>query len=107
MTFKKRKTRNGRPSDIAKLDVHDWLGNIMHRLRGKTTDKKMGVAILNTVKDIFGLTEQDIIEITDDMNQVDLENHRKEVLERERQEAKERLRRDINRPIDLKKERFF
>ena len=70
-TFKmvfKNKTRVGRPGDISRLDVHDWLGNLIYRIKGKTTEKIIGVAILNTVRDLYALTDEEIVNLTIELN---------------------------------------
>ena len=73
MTYHKRKTRNGRASDIARLDVHDWLGGIMYRIKGKTSDKAIGVSIILTVKDVFDLSEADIRDIATKFHEEEIE----------------------------------
>lgn len=46
----------GDPSDIAKLDFHDWHGNLMDRMRGKVTEKNVGVSMIQRISDNFGIT---------------------------------------------------
>lgn len=64
----KKKTRNGTPADIVRLDVHDWYGHLIHRIKGKSTEKTTGIAILELVADLFGLSSQDIISLIDKNN---------------------------------------
>lgn len=50
----------GRPADIARLDFHDWNGEILDRIRAKVTEKKIGVLMIDKIKDNFGITDIDI-----------------------------------------------
>ncbi len=79
----------GSEADIVRLDVHDWYGHLIHRLKGQTNQKSTGVAILNTVKDLFGLTKKDIEEITN-------QHHIEELT------PEDRLREDIARKVEWK-----
>lgn len=57
-----------RIAEIVRLDVTDWFGNIIYRLKGKTTEKIVGVAILDLVRDLFSITDEDIKTLTAELN---------------------------------------
>lgn len=47
----------------AKLMVYDWgwADKIMYRLIGKTNEKHKGIMMLKKIREIFGITEHDIL----------------------------------------------
>jgi len=57
---KNKKTRNGQPSDIATLTFHDWYGNKVDKVKGKTTEKNKGIIMLKKIKDQFSIDDIDI-----------------------------------------------
>lgn len=57
---KNKKTRNGQPADIATLSFHDWYGNKIDKVKGKTTEKNKGIIMLKKIKDQFGIGDLDI-----------------------------------------------
>lgn len=54
------KKRNGKSPEIVRLDIHNWLGELLHRTKGKTTEPIIGVMMIETIKDIFNLKDEDI-----------------------------------------------
>lgn len=66
----------------------------MHRIKGKTTEPTTGVAILDLVKDLYGLTNEQIKEI----HEARLYLEKKEQLTNA-----ERLRKEINTPVKWRK----
>ncbi len=75
-------------ADFVRLDVHDWVGHLLHRIKGKTTEKIVGVAILNLVRDLYGITDKEMIELTAKLNGED-----------EQQDPANRMRKDIRRKV--------
>ena len=51
---------NGRQADIVRLDVHNWYGSLMHRVKGKTTDPLIGIMMIDLIKDLYGLSDEAI-----------------------------------------------
>jgi len=59
---KNKKTRNGQPADIVTLTFHDWYGNKIDKVKGKTTEKNKGVVMLKKIRDQFAIDNIDISE---------------------------------------------
>ena len=53
--MKKKQSRNGNPSDIASLTFHNWFGEIMDRIKCKTTEKDKGIIMLNKIEGYFNI----------------------------------------------------
>lgn len=86
---KKKFNRSGRQADIAQLTFHGWFGDLMDRIKAKTTEKEKGIMMLDKIENQFNISE------------VDREDFRKEMKEREekefdemREQAKERKNKD-------------
>ncbi len=79
----------GSEADVVRLDVHDWYGNLIHRWRGQTNQKSIGVAIINTVTDLFALTNKDISDLSHQLNIEELT-------------PEDRLREDVHRKVKWK-----
>jgi hypothetical protein len=95
---KNKKSRNGQPADIVKLTVYDWYGDVIHRVKGKSNEKKIGFAILDVVKDLFGINMAEFQSIMDGSMK-----HEKKMQEsKEIEEAKERLRKQVKEPLKWK-----
>ncbi len=52
----KGKQRHGVPSEIARLDFHDWHGNLIDRTKGKVTEKDKGVMMIEKISNNFGVS---------------------------------------------------
>ncbi len=57
--MKKAKQRNGVPSDMAKLDFHDWFGRLQDRFKAKVTEKEKGMLMMDKLMDRFGITPKE------------------------------------------------
>lgn len=86
---KKKFNRSGRQADIAQLTFHGWFGDLMDRIKAKTTEKEKGIMMLDKIENQFNISE------------VDRKSFRKELKEREekefdemREQAKERKDKD-------------
>jgi len=55
---KKNKSRYGTPSDIARLDFHNWFGQLQDRIKAKTTEKDKGISMIQKIYDYFGISEE-------------------------------------------------
>lgn len=67
MKKKKKRQRNGVPSDIAKLDFHDWYGNLQDRIRCKVNEKDKGMGMLDRIQERFGITKKEYEEFREKM----------------------------------------
>lgn len=74
MRSKKNKFRNGRVAEIVRLDVHGWTGNLIHRIKGKTTEKEKGVAMVDKIEDLFNLSREDKDYIRGKIREKDIES---------------------------------
>lgn len=92
------RNRNGRSADIVRLDIHDWFGRLLHRIKGKTTEPRIGIAIIEAVKNAYNLSDRDIYEL----QQQELNIIKKETEELKKTNA-DKLRDKINNPITWKK----
>ena len=79
--------RSGRVADIAKLDFHDFFGNLFDRTKCKTTEKEKGALMIDKIQNRFNISD------------FDLDDFRRKLKEKEREdfdgmirEAKERKR---------------
>lgn len=59
MKPKSRRQRSGVPADIARLDFHDWWGNLIDRIKGKVTQKNKGLEMLEKIEGSFSISEFD------------------------------------------------
>lgn len=76
--MKKRKfNRSGRQADVAQLTFHGWFGDLMDRIKAKTTEKEKGIMMLDKIESHFNI------------NDFDREKFRKEMREREEREFRE------------------
>ncbi len=57
---KNKKTRQGIPAEIARLDFHSWDGRLVDRIKGKVTEKFKGIQMVENIENRFGITKQDI-----------------------------------------------
>ena len=74
---KKKFNRSGRQADIAQLTFHGWFGDLMDRIKAKTTEKEKGIMMLDKIENQF------------DISNLDREDFRKEMKEREEKEFDE------------------
>lgn len=58
--MRNRKTRHGRPAEIVRLDTHSWGGDLIDRIKAKTSEKEKGIMMLLCIKDIFNISWEDI-----------------------------------------------
>lgn len=77
MNNKKKFNRSGRQSDIAQLTFHGWFGDLIDRIRAKTTEKEKGMMMLEKIENQFSISKPD------------REIFRKEMQEREKKEFAE------------------
>lgn len=62
MRNKKFNYRQGKKAVIARLDFHDWVGELVGRTRGNITDKKIGISMISQLLDRFDITISDLKE---------------------------------------------
>ena len=72
-----KRNKLGKGVDIARLDFHDFVGRLQDRTRTATTQKPMGVMMLDKIISRFNLTEEEIVNI------------RKELADKEKKEFEE------------------
>lgn len=53
---RKPKSRYGTPADIARLDFHNWFGQLHDRMKAKTTEKDKGVLMIEKIQHYFGIS---------------------------------------------------
>lgn len=75
--FVKKAKIGHHPADIAKLDIHDWYGNLIARLKAPATDKMLGAAMIMKLKDMFTLTDKEIEELYDMFQRNEMEEQKK------------------------------
>lgn len=68
----KKKYREG--ADIARLDFHNWLGTVMDRTRGSTTQKDIGFLMINKIQDRFNISKEDLELFRKQMREKELED---------------------------------
>lgn len=73
----KKFTRNGKVAEVATLTFHGWFGNLIDRIKAKTTEKDKGMQMVDLIEKRFSL------------NLGDMEIWRKDNLENERKELEE------------------
>ncbi len=74
---KKKFNRSGRQADIAQLTLHGWFGDLIDRIKGKTTEKEIGMVMLDKIENQFSIS------------QMDRENFRKVMKQREIEDFEE------------------
>lgn len=87
---KKKFTRNGQVAEIVQLTFHGWFGNLIDRIKGKTTEKDIGMYMIDRIEDRFGINESDTIK------------WREEMKEKEREDFE-----DMQKQADLMKQKPF
>lgn len=50
----------GRKAEIVKLQIHSWYGQLLNKVEGKVTEPIIGVMMIDSIKDLFGLSDQDV-----------------------------------------------
>ena len=55
-----KNNRPGRPSDKVTFVVHGAFGNLITRIRARTSEKLKGIAIWKLVKETFNFSEEDV-----------------------------------------------
>ena len=58
---KKKTNRSGRHADIAQLTLHGWFGDLIDRIKAKTTEKDKGMMMLEKIENQFSISESDRI----------------------------------------------
>lgn len=66
-------------ADIAKLDFHDFFGRLQDRIKANTTQKPIGVMMMDKLIDRFGLSQEDINKFREELR----DKSKKEFLEME------------------------
>ncbi len=61
------KKRQGRVADIARLDIHDFFGNLISRTKGKVHEKTKGAMMIQQIKERFELNDEDLATLTADI----------------------------------------
>ena len=74
---KKKFNRSGRMAEIAQLVFHDWFGNLIDRVRSKTTEKEKGLLMMDLIEKRFSISD------------FDKEKWRKEMIIREEEDFEE------------------
>ncbi|KKN20300.1 hypothetical protein LCGC14_0937120 [marine sediment metagenome] len=74
---KKKFNRSGRQADIAQLTLHGWFGDLIDRIKAKTTEKEKGIMMLDKIENQFNIS------------QMDREAFRKVMKEREKEDFEE------------------
>lgn len=61
-----------KPAEIVRVDIHSWAGQLIDRMKAKTTEKNKGALIINRLKDVFGISEKDIREAIQKENEISI-----------------------------------
>ena len=89
--MKKKKTnRSGRQADVAQLTFHGWFGDLIDRIKAKTTEKEKGMMMLEKIENQFGISESD-----------------KVIFRKEMQEREEREWEEMERQAEVMKDKPF
>lgn len=69
-----KKNNKSRPfssssSDIARLDFHDYFGRLQDRTKASTNQKPLGVMMIDKVVNRFGLSEEDIKRLREELKE--------------------------------------
>lgn len=90
MNNKKRKfQRSGRIAEISQLTFHDWFGNLIDRVRSKTTEKGKGLLMMDLIEKRFSISDFDKEEWRKEMKikeAQDFEEMKKQTAERKSQD---------------------
>ncbi len=63
-----KRTRHGSPADIARLDFHDWHGNLIDRTKAKVSEKDKGAMLVEKITNSFGITLEFVRRRIDEWN---------------------------------------
>lgn len=94
MKSKKDRQRSGVPADIARLDFHDWGGQLIDRIKGKVTQKEKGHEMLEKIQNNFGISQLEREEYKKKMLEWQKEAFTPTILSQELKEDQVKFKRD-------------
>ena len=65
MASKNKRTRQGIPCEICRLDLHGWNGELINRIKCKVTEKDKGILMILNIQRSFDINLMDITKFKD------------------------------------------
>ena len=73
MGYNDKRSRKGVVADIVRLDFHDFFGRLIDRVKGKITEKRKGVIMLEKIEQGFGISKRDRERFQEEMLEIQRE----------------------------------